>query len=330
MLKYGIKIMEDFTGKGVIMRNVVKKKALILCSWLTMISSLFSAEHIQSLDFENITLNENLRLKDTKTGHRFHCAIKGYEKERSIKVVNTESFLGKHSICYSIGQTEGLGPKVSSGLDVRGNGTDKIHHSIIPLERKKKALFSFGNTYCTGFAIKLDETTEVPQKGTQVIVFQIWQGAPFGPPLKMSLFNKNGGIAAGVFVRNDKTGSSPSAPWLTAQEGIILKKGVWYRLVTKVVLKHQAMKAGRVEVWMAQGHKPLKKISVWDGHIGYDPAGHGNYANRKDVKPNPKCVPTFGVYRARQKRKIKLFFDDIRVASSVSLADSLAPVKGEK
>jgi hypothetical protein len=290
-------------------------------------SIFFSNNTIQIVDFEDTYLQPTLKIEDINTNYTYQAAVKGFHQERSIGITSAEKFSGHRSIFYGFSKTWGLGPRKNSLMDRKGNGTDKVHHSIIPVELKKKVSINFGKTYFFGFAFKIDEQSEVPEKDKEVIIFQLWQGSPFSPPLKVYIINKNAQFALQVSTKNDITGSNPSSPLIHINQEVSIEKNTWYRLVMKVVMRHNNMdKPGMVNLWLAQERNPLEKISFWKGYLGYDPKRKGNYAGKTDVpNPNSSFQATIGVYRERQKKLIKIYFDNVKVAKYLSAAEPLKP-----
>jgi hypothetical protein len=291
------------------------------------VSSITSAQFglLQSLDFESAEIRAGLDLHNVAAAQSHECNLKGFESERFREISSGEQFAGRQSIVYTVNGTSGLGPPKTEGLDYFGNGTDKIHHWIVPKERTEDALMEFGRPYYFGFAFKIDKRSEVPVPGNGVIIFQVWQGPPFCPPLKVHLINLRDGFHFAVSGRNNVTGSNPSARWEIIQEGVPIEKDQWYRCVLKTVIRHHNMaEPGQAEVWMAKGRGELQKTASWTGPIGYDPLTKANYDGRTDVPyPRSDLVPTIGIYRERQLRQLTLYFDNVRYATDWFLADPL-------
>ncbi len=299
----------------------------LLSPFYLSITLLFSKgaadEVLQVIDFEDQRLTTALALEGAEVKDARRCALKGFERERKVEISSSGAFMGKGGISYAVRKTGGAGPEETSGLDVRGNGTDKVHHDVFPHLQRAQAL-RFGEERHIGFAFKIDQKTELPDG--EVIIFQLWQGSPFGPPFRLSLLNQSGRIAAGIFVNNDVTGSNPSAHSETVEKGVKLQKGKWYRFVIKVNPSHHKMeKEGEIEFWLAEGKKKFALIKAWKGRFGYDPKGNGNYANKKTKHPpHPILFPTFGIYRERQERLVKVSFDNVLLAKTRESADPLS------
>ena len=117
---------------------------------------------LHSLDFESANIRSGLDLHNVSVNQTHECNLKGYESELSRAITSAEQFAGRQSIVYSVNATSGLGPATTEGLDYFGNGTDKIHHWIVPHERTEDSLMEFGRPYYFGFAFKIDPRSEVP------------------------------------------------------------------------------------------------------------------------------------------------------------------------
>lgn len=198
--------------------------------------------------------------------------------------------------------------------------TDKAMHW---LDDRGTGLFAFGQRRYVAFTIRIpSDSFGADRPGTKgPIVWQLWQGAPFGPAVAARVTTtRDDRTATMTFtIKNDATTPYPSAPPLVAGS-ILLAKDHCTRLAI-MVEPHAADsptgKQGHLVVWRydaAAGR--FQRALAWSGPIGYDPGNpKGFYRDRPGLKrparPNRRFKMSIGLYRNRQATHHKMVFDDI-------------------
>jgi hypothetical protein len=169
---------------------------------------------------------------------------------------------------------------------------------------------TFGTPRYTGFAVKLpSKTFEIPEPGQGLMIAQWWQGAPYGPPLRLAVTSETTKVVSYKFlVKNDDTLGNPSAPDVELGGGEI-PFDTWTTFVVLTAPDFTGQK-GEVRVWMNG-----KERFVWKGKLGYDPSGKPYKGATNDTpNPNKNFDVFYGPYRVRQNRQHQMFFDEIKFA----------------
>ena len=139
------------------------------------------------------------------------------------------------------------------------------------------------------------------------MIAQWWQGAAYGPPLRLGITSETSNVVSYKFyVMNDNTLGNPSAKALEIGGGEI-PFDTWTTFVVLTIPDFTGRK-GEVRVWMNG-----KKQFEWKGKLGYDPSGKPYKGATKDtLHPNKQFDVFYGPYRARQNRQHQMFFDEIK------------------
>jgi hypothetical protein len=200
--------------------------------------------------------------------------------------------------------------------DPVGDSMDKVVLDVLGRYESPRQMLEFDRTYAIELSFTLEPDSELPIEGGRMLLFQLWQGAPFGPPLRIEL-EPDGTMA--VYLLDDETGSSPCASnprcTLPATSSISgarsLLSGVpvrppreWNHVSLVVTPRHRGYpEPGRVRISI-NGHEASHHT-----HLGFEPSAHGGYPGTTR-HPNALLEVGFGVYRTRQPRTHSLCFDD--------------------
>lgn len=211
-----------------------------------------------------------------------------------------EHFKGNSSIVYQMPQTT-----------ISGSVTnDKSQHRIFG--GSDVVAMGFNDKRYFGFAVKLDDLTEQPVLPCQL--FQIWQGTPMSPPVDLSIAPGGSGntFVIKLFIRNNSTTANPSAA-TTIYTGSI-QKGVWNTFVLMSIMRNtQDTQDGEIKLWVNGG-----EVVRWFGRVGY---ANGIVYAGNPYTPNAKFDAFFGPYRACQNANIKMYYDQVKYATTYSAAD---------
>jgi Polysaccharide lyase len=214
----------------------------------------------------------------------------------------TVAFKGTHSIAGEMPPT--------SGTASDGSTTDKSQHRVIA--GNETDALGFMQDRCTGFAVRLETNFQNPDQPVQI--FQWWQGTPFSPPLELRVKTQNNALAWELVYRNDQLGRGPTAAAVLTSGGMSVNN--WYRFVVCTKMSYSTSDGmGNVKVWL----NGASKIDM-NGIYGYDPTINYPYAG-SSYKANAKFDIFFGLYRPRQAKRHKLFFDQVRYGVSRSDVD---------
>jgi hypothetical protein len=201
-----------------------------------------------------------------------------------------------------------------------GEATDKLMHQLYgqPAPGVPGGNFlQFDEVRYFGFAMMLSGSYFDPPIG-QVMVWQVWQGSPFGPPLAAVVVPTGGNALSLKFlVKNEFTSPYPSATPVTLGE-FSISRGIWERLVVYVRTPQTPGGNGRVAVWQAYGEDGGAETFVLKFNqvvpFGYDPLNPQGFYSDRTPMPTPNSVfeVMFGLYRARQDAFHRVAFDAIR------------------
>lgn len=201
--------------------------------------------------------------------------------------------------------TRSIGMEILPQAAVAANPVDKVNHRIS--SGNDRFALAFGVKRYAGFALLLPrEQFEIPAPGKKLMLAQWWQGAPYGPPLRLAITDATtDAVTFRFLVLNDDTKGNPSAVPVDIGGGVI-PFDTWTTFVVMTLPDHRG--AGEVEVWLDG-----ERIIAWAGKLGYDPAAI-SYAGAPagTRKPNPKFDVFYGPYRERQEKRHRVFFDEIK------------------
>lgn len=192
------------------------------------------------------------------------------------------------------------------------------------------AMIPFGEERLISFRIRLPSSFEPPGPTDMLIVWQLWQGSPYGPPLRMEIDSQTRPV---FLLLNDKTGSHPCAadlhcspppPYAGVIElyrGAPLLRDEWHRVTISVLPRHVGMgDDGRVRIWIDQ---PELEAPAYAGSapLGYDPRGFASYPDaepRGFPHPNDSLEVSLGLYRSTQVADQVITFDELCLRPSVA------------
>ncbi len=171
-----------------------------------------------------------------------------------------------------------------------------------------------------GFAVRL-AVLGIPT--APLMLSQIWQGKPYGPPLALSIVGNNASFPCVIELRNNKTGGNPGAYPIKVPVGSC-KPGSWHTFRIGLTPHYPGLPgSGKLVVWHNDMSKP---IASWTGDIGYDPSRPVD-VNGVPGKPQSELTPNwaftvfYGPYRTTQKVRAQTFWTNIKLASTPEGAD---------
>jgi hypothetical protein len=264
-------------------------------------------------------LDKNVFL--TERGQTFVSAIKGPKSSSLGRMkqhasIDSSGFPEGPSISYSLAPCTAACDNPSSMIYMQ-----KVNHHLTYIPRTSAGL-AFDERRYIGFAMKYDGETPI----NEVILFQLWQGAPFTPPFAAVAFGENGKKYLKFVVRNDETGSNPSAVPHEIARIPLVSKG-WYQIILSISPEHAKMKHRDGNTTLqAFVIKPASKrwevAAKYHGKWGFDPMSSCHYAGKCDLgrKPNGKMDFKFGAYRKGDASHIKVTYDNLRLTKDFEAA----------
>lgn len=127
------------------------------------------------------------------------------------------------------------------------------------------------------------------------IIYQCWQGYPFGPPVSLKIV---GGLRPPfklkLAIRNMATGPWSTTPDTEVWSEAMLEPDTWYNVV--VYVQPRIHSDGRLRLWI-NGDEKVN----WSGRIGYDPRHVSGSINGLDVKN--------GIYQPSPNNGHRFYFD---------------------
>lgn len=249
------------------------------------------------IDFEDASIStSNYYL--TSNSYVYNFITKGtYSKPL---ITTSEHFKGNKSIVYQMPHTTVVGSETN----------DKSQHRLFG--GSDAIAMGFNEKKYYGFAVKLDNLTEQPTAPCQL--FQVWQGTPMSPPVDLSIAPGGSGntFVIKLFIRNNSTTANPSAA-TTIYTGSI-QKGEWNTFVLMTIMRNTTDTAnGEIKLWQNG-----VEVIDWFGRVGY---ADGIIYAGNSYTPNAKFDTFFGPYRACQKANIKMYYDQIRYATTYAAAN---------
>lgn len=215
------------------------------------------------------------------------------------QLTTAEAYAGTTSIVYQMPHTT-----------VSGSVTnDKSQHRIF--SGSESLAMGFDDKRYYGFAVKLDALTEQPTAACQL--FQIWQGTPMSPPVELSLIPGGTGNTFNfkLAIRNNTTTANPSAD-VTIYSGTI-QKGTWNLFVVMAIMSTTSeAQNGEIKLWLND-----TQVVDWFGRAGY---ADGIIYAGNPYTPNAKFDTFFGPYRPCQAANIKMYYDQVRYATTYAAA----------
>ena len=244
----------------------------------------------------------------TCSGRTYEISIDGepgwHQYPRLSPAVPTE---GKRSICFDMfacNDNENLPHRAEVALV---NVLEKVH----PL--------AFGIRRFVGLSFFIHNQSEVPRNWTAI--FQVWQFyARHSPPFELRLrMGDQGDPYTLLFqVRNDGE-----------QDHVFFERDVlkdkWYRLVFEFLPAYVGAEfGGEISVWLSGANDPISEIPTarYEGFWGYahEPTTRGQLPILPADGAYDLFEIRFGVYRRKQERRLKIFFNNIVYADSFATA----------
>jgi len=248
-------------------------------------------------DFENSSLSPT-DYSLTNNGYTAAFITKGTYSNPQL--TTAEFYKGATSIVYQMPHTTASGSVTN----------DKSQHRIF--SGSESLAMGFDDKRYYGFAVKLDALTEQPTAACQL--FQIWQGTPMSPPVELSLIPGGTGNTFNfkLCIRNNTTTANPSAD-VTIYSGTI-QKGAWNTFVLMAIMCNTTdPQNGELKLWL-NGTQVLD----WFGRAGY---ADGIIYAGNPYTPNTNFDTFFGPYRPCQLANIKMYYDQVRYATTYSAAN---------
>jgi hypothetical protein len=213
--------------------------------------------------------------------------------------------------------------EVSSLADNLNSSTQKLHVDMDGTNPVRSAI-AFGELVYMGLAFKV---ATAPPLGGSTLIAQLWQGAPFTPPVSVHLVNdSSAGLHLKMVVANEQTGTNPSAEKLSFGPGRVTV-GRWYKLVLGARANHKGMAgegwatASLADCGSSNWTAGYTQFGYYAGDVGLDPQDFGNYSSTNTDKPNPQLRPSFGLYHSYTASPVKVMFDEIRLTGTFDSAD---------
>jgi hypothetical protein len=124
----------------------------------------------------------------------------------------------------------------------------------------------FDNARYTGFTFQLPATpTPAPFLGS-AILWQAWQGYPYGPPVSLKIVRSSAApFQLKLSIRNATVGPDSTVPDIEVWSGAVIDPGAWHEYV--VYVEPRFAGGGALKLWIDG-----TKVVDWTGAIGYDPA----------------------------------------------------------
>jgi hypothetical protein len=278
-------------------RIVPKKLWCLLASVALFAANSADAQTYRYIDAESATINAS-SLSLTDNGRAYVHIKKGDFTTPWISP--SQHWKDSHAIGFDM--------LPSSGTGSDGSTTDKSNFRVIA--GSEADALGFTQDRYTGFAIRLETNFQTPDKEVQL--FQWWQGSPFSPPLELRV--RAGSMTWELVYRNDELGRGPSAARVVASGP--MSTGGWYRFIVKTRMNYSSSQgSGNVTVWLNGS-----QVGTRDGNFGYNP--YIDYPYNNPACPSGYCRANakfdifFGLYRPRQAKRHKAFFDQVRFGTS--------------
>lgn len=206
---------------------------------------------------------------------------------------------------------------------------DKIMLELFGLHAPREDFVDFGVEWFVGFQLLLPHDFEAPVAGTRMLVWQLWQGTPYPPPLRIEIDHERRAV---LYLMNDRTGAhecagTPGCLTSPAYEGVRtlyrsepLPVEEWVPFAIRLVPRYEGYdgdRAGEIDLWL---HDMRREAPVHrsEAFVGYDPRGFGRYPRAEQLARHPADVldSSLGIYRSRQMRSQTILFDRVRAGTS--------------
>ncbi len=162
----------------------------------------------------------------------------------------------------------------------------------------------FDNARYAGFELQLP-ASPAPFLGS-AIVWQAWQGYPYGPPVSLKIATgSTSPYRMRLAIRNATVGPDSSVPDIELWSGSVLDPGTWHSFL--VYVQPRFAGGGALKLWI-DGTKVLD----WQGAIGYDPSQVAGAYTGLDIKD--------GIYQPDANNGHTLEFDHVVVTTSYAAA----------
>ncbi len=194
-----------------------------------------------------------------------------------------------------------------------GIGTDKMMWNI--RDKRNGGNVKIGDTVYTAFAFKVPKNFSAPLHNKNFMIFQVWQGSPFHPPISIHVNGTGVGnpkkqALSLKLLQVTMDGDKDSAQILLSTP---LQRGQWIELIVGVRFD---TRNGSVNVYKREGDhfEPLFEKSGLQTAFEREQA----FKIRDDqiYYPNKAAAVLLGLYRMRQPTKHVVLFDEIRVGDT--------------
>jgi hypothetical protein len=247
----------------------------------------------------------------TEGGVTYPFVFKGIPQPswvRSPWLSPSQTYLGYHAFGLEVDPTGSPLPPTDGT-----NDKAELTFALFPLQV---------DTY-TGFAMEFGVSTTVPS--VPVIVFQQWQGSPYGPPLSLQLIPGATDFRCQIVIRNNNTGGNPSAQTINIPAGTC-QPGTWHTFVIHSRMHYVGESGtGAVQVWHNNMTTP---VIDWTGDVGYDPSQGVKVNGTGDVQggdPDTLFTSFYGPYRPNDENTVQSFFANLKFGSNFASADPTQP-----
>jgi hypothetical protein len=241
----------------------------------------------------------------TEDGVTYPCIYKPTPQASWVRtpwISPSQAYLGTHSIGVEIVAQ----PTFASGA------VDKVEHRIASGD--DSFALTWGIKRYTGFAIELPRAEfEIPTD--RLMIAQWWQGAPYGPPVRIEITNDTSDVVTWkLWILNNDTLGNPSASPVVVPGGTI-PFDTWTTFVVMLIPDYHG--TGQIKVWQDGA-----QVVEWTGKVGYDPSTTP-YASPPPGTPPPNQAfdVFYGPYRNTQNTRQQMFFDEIKFADTYAAAE---------
>jgi len=155
----------------------------------------------------------------------------------------------------------------------------------------------FDNARYSGFVFKIGGTA-APFLSS-ALIWQAHQGAPYSPPVQLSIRGSSPPFQLRMAVHNMATGSGDKDIEVFSEN--IIQPNTWYRV--QVYVKPRYNSEGTLKLWI-NGVRRLE----WTGSIGYDPSKYSGSHKGLDIKN--------GIYQPHANNGHLFYFDQIKFGST--------------
>jgi Polysaccharide lyase len=205
-----------------------------------------------------------------------------------------------------------LAYRIPSTGAINNSQSDKLSHRLISGSNTQAPSFTTGRA--VGFSVQFGDGTasSFASVAERLLFFQIWQGSGAGsanPPFFLDIkpYNGNGSQVVRVRAKNDNNSQSNDSD-VTAVDEFTVARDTWHRIEIEFKPSYVGQTAnGYVKIWLNG-----TQVTNWTGkNWGYKPTSAGGSAGFNDRFD----IHTL-LYRARQDREHRIFFDNVKYGTT--------------